>query len=181
MKRYVKSDSFAELYGEPEGFFTRDDEIEYIEIPLQTGIKNKFGIDANLRCYIEEGNKLDIDIATSDGYEFNIKLDAPIDMRKIRKPGDLQKYVPELLHKFEDNYDGNINANFYYRLMNELDQWALSGRFPGKSHKQRLDGLLLKADATIEDIADANNCGECHTWEDLISALHIQFEHGERK
>lgn len=176
MKKYIKSNDWFD----DGGFFTRDDCIEYLENPLSDEIKDKFGIDVALRSYIEDGNQLDVDVETSDGYEFNIKLDKPIDMRKIRLPRDLQKYVPELLHEFEEQYDGNGAANFYYQLMNKLDEWALSGYFPGKTQKQELDNLLAKADATIEDIADANDCGECHTWEDIISALHILFEHGER-
>lgn len=81
---------------------------------------------------------------------------------------------------------GNSYADAYYEIMNLLDDIALSGRFPTKSEKQRLYRLLVSADnATIEDIADANDCynehGElCSTWEEMVSALHIQFEHGER-
>ena len=178
MKKYIQCES---MFGEPEGFFTREDEIEYIEDPLRTAIKNKYGIDSDLRCYIDEKNNLEVDVNTADGYEFTIKMPRRIDMRKIRKPQDIQYCVPDLLDQFEKLYDGNIYANFYYILMNKLDEWALSGHFPGKNQKLELDGLLAKSDSTIEDIADANNCGECHTWEDLISALHIQFENGERE
>lgn len=177
MKRYLKCDS---LFGEPDGFFTREDCMDFIETPLEDAIADQFGTDTSTRCYIEDGNMMDVDIQTKDGYEFNIKLDKPIDMRRIRRPSDLQKYVPELLKKFSEQYDGNATANFYYQLMNKLDQWALSGRFPGADAKKELDNLLIKAEGTIEDVADANDCGECHTWEDIVSALHILFEHGER-
>ena len=183
MKKYISCES---MFGEPEGFFTRDDEIDFIEDPLRTGIKNKFGIDADLRCYIDEHNGLEVDVQTADGYEFTIKMPRRIDMRKIRKPGALQYCVPDLLDQFEKLYDGNMYANFYHILMNKLDELALSGRFPGKNQKLELDGLLAKSDSTIEDIADANDCYNehdelCSTWEELISALHIQFEHGERE
>lgn len=86
----------------------------------------------------------------------------------------------------ETSTSGNSYADAYYEIMNLLDDIALGGRFPTKSEKQRLYRLLVSADnATIEDIADANDCynehGElCSTWEEMVSALHIQFEHGER-
>lgn len=80
---------------------------------------------------------------------------------------------------------GNSYADAYYKIMNLLDDIALSGRFPTKLEKQRLYRLLVPANATIEDIADANDCYNayeelCSTWEEMVSALHIQFEHGER-
>ena len=65
MKKYISCES---MFGEPEGFFTRDDEIDYIEDPLRTGIKNKFGIDADLRCYIDEHNGIEVDVQTADGF-----------------------------------------------------------------------------------------------------------------
>ena len=174
-----------DLFGYDDSFFTRDDEIDYIEEPLGEAIRNQFGIDVNLRCYIEDGNMLDVDVSTSDGYEYNLKLSRPIDMRRIRRPSDLSKYVPELLKNFTEQYDGNTWANFYYQLMNMLDDIALSGRFPTKREKEILDDLLVKSDSTIEDVADANDCYNtddelCHTWDEMISALHILFEHGER-
>ena len=33
---------------------------------------------------------------------------------------------------------------------------------------------------TIADIADANDCGECHTWDQLIDAIRELFEIGDR-
>lgn len=101
MKRYLKCDS---LFGEPDGFFTREDCMEFIETPLEDAIADQFGTGATTRCYIEDGNMMDVDVQTKDGYEFNIKLDKPIDMRRIRRPADLQKYVPELLKKFAAEY-----------------------------------------------------------------------------
>lgn len=110
-KMQINAQSFLEQ--EP-GFFTRDDCIEFIEIPLEEAIRadRSYGFQEddpiNLRCYIEYNDKtkheeLDVDVEV-DGFFFNIKLDNPIDMRKIRAPKDLQKYVPELLDKFRKEY-----------------------------------------------------------------------------
>lgn len=106
----VNADSFLE---QESGFFTRDDETEYIEEPLETVIRHEesFGFQPddtiNLRCYIDYdpkvGNTLDVDVSLDDFF-FNIKLDKPIDMRKIKSPKDLKKYVPELLKKFKTEY-----------------------------------------------------------------------------
>lgn len=104
------------MFGQDDGFFTRDDCIEYIEIPLEEEIRKDKSLGfqpddpINLRCYIEEGNKLDVDCEV-DGFFFNIKLDAPIDMRKIRKPSDLQKYIPEIFNKFKNEYSSCIESD----------------------------------------------------------------------
>lgn len=104
------------MFGQDDGFFTRDDCIEFIEIPLEEAIRKDKSLGfqpddpINLRCYIEEGNKLDVDCEV-DGFFFNIKLDAPIDMRKIRKPSDLQKYIPEIFNKFKNEYSSCIESD----------------------------------------------------------------------
>ena len=90
-------------------------------------------------------------------------------MKKYIKSNEEQEYSPE----------------YYYEIMNLLDEIALSGRFPTKAEKKQLDDLLAKDGATIEDLADANDCYNtddelCHTWDEMVSALHILFEHGER-
>jgi hypothetical protein len=90
-------------------------------------------------------------------------------MKKYIKSNEEPKYSPE----------------YYYEIMNLLDEIALSGRFPTKAEKKQLDDLLVKDGAAIEDLADANDCYNiddelCHTWDEMVSALHILFEHGER-
>lgn len=103
MGKYIRSNDWVD----DDGFFTRDDCIEYIEEPLEDAIRDTFSLNSSdpiwIRCYIEDGNRLDVDIDTED-FSTNIKLDKPIDMRRIRRPSDLQKYVPELLDKFTTEY-----------------------------------------------------------------------------
>jgi len=111
-KRKIKASSDFDLCngmcGDP-GFFTRDDVIEYLEIPLEDMIKENFDIDdsLNLRCYIEDDNSIECDLQYNDS-SYTIKLEDPIDMRKIRKPSDLQKYAIKLLQLFEDNYASEL-------------------------------------------------------------------------
>lgn len=84
--------------------FTRDDEIEYIEIPLEEEIRKHYELSQehpiSLRCYID-GKQMEVDCKVDD-YEFTIK--ATIDLRKIRKPSDLQRYVQVLLARFIEEY-----------------------------------------------------------------------------
>ena len=77
------------------------------------------------------------------------------------------------------------SPEYYYQIMNLLDEIALADRFPTTTEKQQLNELLAKDGGTIEDMADANDCYNtddelCHTWDEMVSALHILFEHGDR-
>jgi len=105
----VQADS---AFGEDEGFFTRDDEIEFIELPLEEMIRkeDRWGFKPqdviNLRAYIDDNNKLEVDCNLGD-YEFTISTQ--IDMRKIRKPSDLKKYALDLFWKFDEEYSKCID------------------------------------------------------------------------
>lgn len=94
------------MYGEPEGFFTRDDLIDYIEIPLEDKIMNEpdYGFQSvnpvRLRAYIE-GPILEVDCVLDD-CEFTISTRVP--RKDIDKPSDLENYVDELFEKFDKIY-----------------------------------------------------------------------------
>lgn len=71
----------------------------------------------------------------------------------------------------------------YYAIMNIVDYLALNNNL-SKTRRRELIQILyyllnMRGD-TIEDIADANDCGECHTWDQLIDAIMELFETGER-
>lgn len=136
---------------EDSGFFTRDDERDYIEEPLKNMIQDQYDVDSNIRCYIEDGNRLDVDIDLNDGYSFNIKLDKPIDMRRIRLPKDLTKYVPELFDKFSSEYS---EATMY-------DEVEASTSITGS--------------VDISDIPEENKHGDC-----FVVALHKFMENPKR-
>lgn len=99
MKRYICSET---IFGDPTGFFTRDDEIEYIEEPLC----EQFPEIRGCRAYIDQTDsgkyELSVDIYIDD---FEITADAVIDMRKIRKPADLGKYLPVIVEKYQTEKD----------------------------------------------------------------------------
>ena len=100
MKHYIQS-NFS-LFGEPEGFFTREDEIDYLEEPLMDQIPEI----RNCRAYIDTNAKgqyeLSVDIYTDD---FEMTADALIDMRKIRRPADLGKYLPIIIEQYQAEKD----------------------------------------------------------------------------
>jgi len=100
----IKAQSFLEN----DDFFTRDDEIEYIEIPLEDRLRHEesysFQMDdiIDLRAYIDEDSKtIEVDCKVDD-FEFTIRT--TYDMRKIKKPSDLQKYVTPLFWEFDEEY-----------------------------------------------------------------------------
>lgn len=136
-----------------DGFFTRDDERDYIERPLTEMIENQYGVKASARCYIENGNNLDVDINLDDGYSFNIKLDKPIDMRRIRLPKDLQKYVSEIFDKFSSEYS---SATMY-------DEVEASTKIVASDDSRWDDSWR---DNISEEVYD-RLCTCCNSWKDI--------------
>ncbi len=74
----------------------------------------------------------------------------------------------------------NTEMIAYYEIMNTLDDLALNNKPLMLPDIIKLHALAKENDLTIEDIADANNCGECHEWNELLAALKEQFSSGER-
>jgi hypothetical protein len=127
----IKADT--DIYGEdPEFFFTRDDIIDFIEVPLEDRIPEI----KSCRGYIDKENGkyvLSVDIITDD-YDLTGggAPTAIIDMRKIKKPSDLTKYVDDIIAEYNhmvkayddvaeipfeddpDNYPFEEDSNRYY-------------------------------------------------------------------
>ena len=77
------------------------------------------------------------------------------------------------------------SPEYYYQIMNLLDEVALAGRTLTSAEKMQLDALLVKDGSDIEDIADANDCytpdgRHCSTWDEMVLALKGLFESGDR-
>lgn len=83
------------------------------------------------------------------------------------------------------------NPEYYFQIMNLLDDVALSGRNLTDTDRKQLDALRQKdideglGTADIEDYADANDCytpdGElCSTWDEMVVALRGLFDSGDR-
>ena len=78
------------------------------------------------------------------------------------------------------NEDREEPFKYYYMIMNLLDKVALSNRSLTDEEKDRLDFYLDHDGSYIEDIADANDCGHCDTWDDMVLALRELHRTGER-
>lgn len=79
-----------------------------------------------------------------------------------------------------------INLEWYVNLMNMLDERAKENRPLNGTEITQLNicvnryAIAGNATELIHDIADANDCGECNSWNELIAALHQLFVTGER-
>lgn len=87
----------------------------------------------------------------------------------------------------------NIEAtpDYYYKIMNILDDAALANRDLTPEEIATLDDLNAKdaecglGSGDIRDMADANDCytpdGElCSTWDEMVIALRGLFKSGDR-
>ena len=74
----------------------------------------------------------------------------------------------------------------YYNIMNFLDNKALNNELLTDVEIYQLNiniarfGLAETATEFIRDLADANDCGDCATWNEVVVALRKLFENGER-
>ena len=70
----------------------------------------------------------------------------------------------------------------YYAIMNIVDYIALNPVSAGRLYhlKHMMTELASMEDISILDIADANDCGKCETWDELIKAIREQFNRGDR-
>ena len=74
----------------------------------------------------------------------------------------------------------NTEMVAYYEIMNILDEHAIHNIPLTMQDIMKLHALAKENDLKIEDIADANDCGDCHEWTELVAALKDQFASGER-
>ncbi len=76
----------------------------------------------------------------------------------------------------------------YYATMNILDYMALNILTDKEKDElynildalRKFDSHIGDEDDYIASIADANNCGICSTWEQIVDELRKQFNEGER-
>jgi hypothetical protein len=68
----------------------------------------------------------------------------------------------------------------YYTIMNTLDTYALTGKKLTEKMAMFLDCLAEIDGTNIEEIADANDCGKCKTWAEIVEKLAELFKTGDR-
>lgn len=92
-----------------------------------------------------------------------------------------RKYVG----KFKAEYEIITNTtSLYYATINILDYLALYEDVISKTKKSKLYSMLFELQSitgdTVEDIADANDAGDCKTWNELVEKFRELHEKGER-
>ena len=71
--------------------------------------------------------------------------------------------------------------SYYVDIMNMLDDVAeRSNKTLTEEELDHLDFLCEHGGFEIEDIADANDCGICHTWQEIVYALSDLIATGDR-
>ena len=100
MKRYVHPRNYGGAFDiDPEQFFTRDDINEFsylVEDEVNSRLINNAKIYVS-DCYMNGPQDLTIDVDANDNSGINSSYTQFIDMRKIQKPSDLNKYKEEFV------------------------------------------------------------------------------------
>ena len=71
----------------------------------------------------------------------------------------------------------------YYAIINILDYLAKHKYLSEEERMEMysiLDKLLTTSGETIEDIANANDCGDCKTWIEIVDRFRELYTSGER-
>ncbi len=82
---------------------------------------------------------------------------------------------------------GQLSAEMmaYYTAVNLID-WFIAGEWGDYSNKienkviELLKWLEANADLSPEDVGDANDCGRCESWKEVIDGFRELTETGER-
>ena len=95
--------SYNNLFGIDDEFWTKDDMMEFAD-ELESRLEDVFGNSAP-KFYDGwiENNVMHLTFEDSEGYTYDHEV--KIDMRKIRRPMDLQKYVPSFVDAFKQQYE----------------------------------------------------------------------------
>lgn len=105
----VESADYGGAYDiDPHSYFTKDELVEFGDDVADT-LTSKTGVNFQLSdVYIFDGqakgsNKTRINFEFSDG-DYTVEFQMYVDMRKIRKPSDINKYKDEAVQKALDSY-----------------------------------------------------------------------------
>lgn len=73
-----------------------------------------------------------------------------------------------------------MEANSYYMIVNIIDDIAKKERKATEHEMTIINGVAKEAGIYIDDFADANDCGKCYTWEEVVGAFRALWAAGER-
>lgn len=70
--------------------------------------------------------------------------------------------------------------NGYYMIINVIDDIASNGRKATEHDLELIKAIAADNRIYVDDFADANDCGKCYTWEEVIGAFRSLLANGER-
>ena len=68
----------------------------------------------------------------------------------------------------------------YYMIVNIIDDIAKNQRKATEHDMELIKGISKEAGIYVDDFADANDCGKCCTWEEVVGAFRVLWANGER-
>ena len=71
-------------------------------------------------------------------------------------------------------------ARNYYMIINIIDDITKSERKAMEHEMELIKGIAKENNIYVDDFADANDCGKCFTWEEVIGAFRALWASGER-
>lgn len=69
----------------------------------------------------------------------------------------------------------------YYSILNIIDDIAKHERKAKAIEIELIKEIAERAGIYVDDFADANDCGKCFTWEEVIGAFRAMWASGERE
>lgn len=101
---------------DPQQYFIREDLLELADAVIEK-LNDKYTYSFDIAdTYIDEDDSLYIELSVDN--DFTIYTYVDIDMRKIKKPSDIQKYIPEIIEDFTHQLE-EINELNSYNFNNE--------------------------------------------------------------
>ena len=96
---------------DPQQYFIREDLLELADAVIEK-LNDKYTYSFNVAdIYIDEDDSLYIELSVDN--DFTIYTYVNIDMRRIKKPSDIQKYIPEIIEDFTHQLEEMNELNSY--------------------------------------------------------------------
>ena len=101
---------------DPQQYFIKEDLLELVDAVIEK-LNDKYTYSFDVTdIYIDEDDSLYIELSVDN--DFTIYTYVDIDMRRIKKPSDIQKYIPEIIEDFTHQLE-EINELNSYNFNNE--------------------------------------------------------------
>ena len=96
---------------DPQQYFIKEDLLELADAVIEK-LNDKYTYSFDVAdIYIDEDDSLYIELSVDN--DFTIYTYVDIDMRRIKKPSDIQKYIPEIIEDFTHQLEEMNELNIY--------------------------------------------------------------------